>query len=149
MILGGTLDSSSGVYYNYSHSSDLGRYSRCDWSTQILVLWLVEIAISANNNNISSYQPLDKTSIKWESAGISRIRVNPLSPHDALKHHFTSVKTDLIFLQLRVLERKFPWNWFNNTWQFSLIFKPHQESLSDIQELRQQLAACGGWRWQW
>ena len=27
---------------------------------------------------------------------------NPLSPHDALKHHFTSLKTDLIFLQLRV-----------------------------------------------
>ena len=29
---------------------------------------------------------------------------NPLSPHDALKHHFTSLKTDLIFLQLGVLE---------------------------------------------
>ena len=29
---------------------------------------------------------------------------NPLSPHDALKHHFTSLKTDLIFLQLVVLE---------------------------------------------
>ena len=35
-------------------------------------------------------------------------RLNPLGPHDALKHHFTSLKTDLIFLQLRVLERKFP-----------------------------------------
>ena len=45
----------------------------------------------------------------------SGLRVNPLSPHDALKHHFTSLKTDLIFLQLRVLERKFPWNWFTNT----------------------------------
>ena len=33
--------------------------------------------------------------------------VNPLSPHDVLKHHFTPLKTDLIFLQLRVLERKF------------------------------------------
>ena len=32
----------------------------------------------------------------------------PLSPHDALKHHFTSLKTDFIFLQQRVLERKFP-----------------------------------------
>ena len=28
---------------------------------------------------------------------------NPLSPPDALKHRFTSLKTDLIFLQLRVL----------------------------------------------
>ena len=26
---------------------------------------------------------------------------DPLSPHDALKHHFTSLKTDLIFLQIR------------------------------------------------
>ena len=32
---------------------------------------------------------------------------NPLSPHDALKLHFTSLKTVLIFLQLRVLEQKF------------------------------------------
>ena len=52
--------------------------------------------------------------------------INPLSPHDALKHHFTSLETYLIFLQPRVLERKFPWNWFTNTWQFILIFKPHQ-----------------------
>ena len=52
--------------------------------------------------------------------------INPLSPQDALMHHFTSLKTYLIFLQLRVLERKFPLNWFTNTWQFSLIFKPHQ-----------------------
>ena len=25
------------------------------------------------------------------------VLLNPLSPHDALKHHFTSLKTDLIF----------------------------------------------------
>ena len=29
---------------------------------------------------------------------------NPLSPHAALKHHFTFLKTDLIFLEPRVLE---------------------------------------------
>ena len=40
---------------------------------------------------------------------------NPLSPHNALTHHFTSLKTDLIFLQLGVLEWKFPWHWFTNT----------------------------------
>ena len=34
--------------------------------------------------------------------------VNLLSPHDALKHHFTSLKTDLIFLEPRILEQKFP-----------------------------------------
>ena len=30
------------------------------------------------------------------------VHFNPLSPHDAFKHHFTSLKTDLIFLQQRV-----------------------------------------------
>ena len=30
--------------------------------------------------------------------------LNPLSPHDALKHHFTFLKTYLILLQPRVLE---------------------------------------------
>ena len=49
---------------------------------------------------------------------IKHLLVN-LSPHDALKHHFTSLKTDLIFLQLTVLEGIFPWNSFTNTWQFS------------------------------
>ena len=29
--------------------------------------------------------------------------LNPLIPHDALKHHFTSMKKDLMFLQLGVL----------------------------------------------
>ena len=53
-------------------------------------------------------------------------RFKGLSPHDALKHHFTSLETDLIFLKLRVLEWEFPWNWFTNILQFSLIFKPHQ-----------------------
>ena len=28
-----------------------------------------------------------------------RVILNPLGPHDALKHHFTSLKTDLIFIQ--------------------------------------------------
>ena len=46
---------------------------------------------------------------------------NPLSSHYALKHHTTSIKTDLIFLRQRVLEY-----WFTNTWQFSVILKPHQ-----------------------
>ena len=30
--------------------------------------------------------------------------INPLNPHDAIKHHFTSLKTYFIFLQPRVLE---------------------------------------------
>ena len=51
---------------------------------------------------------------------------NSLSPHDAIKHHFSSLKTDLIFLQLGVLEWQFPWNWLTNTLQFSLISHPLQ-----------------------
>ena len=50
----------------------------------------------------------------------------PLRSHDAIKHHFTSRKTDLIFLQLGVFQGKFPWNYFSNIWQFSLIFRPLQ-----------------------
>ena len=52
-------------------------------------------------------------------------KVNPLNPDDALKHHFTSLKSALIFPQRGVLERKFPRNWFTNTRQLSSIFKPH------------------------
>ena len=32
---------------------------------------------------------------------------NPLSPQDVLKHHFTSLKINLIFLQPSVLEQTF------------------------------------------
>ena len=39
---------------------------------------------------------------------VFQILLDPLSPHDALKHHFTSLKIDLNSLQLRVLERKCP-----------------------------------------
>ena len=53
-------------------------------------------------------------------------RFNPLSLHDALKHQFTSLKTDLIFPELTLLKGKFPWNSFINIWQFSLFFHPLQ-----------------------
>ena len=39
---------------------------------------------------------------------MSGLLINPLSPHDALKHHFTSLKTQLIVLQLKVLKGKLP-----------------------------------------
>ena len=68
---------------------------------------------------------------------VNATNINALIPHDALKHHFTSLKTDLIFLQLRVLERQFPCNWFINTWQFSLIFRPLQVIFIH--------SACSGW----
>ena len=39
--------------------------------------------------------------VLWNTLPLQMISV-PLSPHDALKHHFTSLKTDLIFLGLDV-----------------------------------------------
>ena len=42
--------------------------------------------------------------VKESQASLPYHWLNPLSPHDALKHHFTSLKTDLIFVQQRVLE---------------------------------------------
>ena len=48
---------------------------------------------------------MSKSNLKRTSVEImAMVRLNPLSPHDALKHHSTSLKTDLIFLQLGVLE---------------------------------------------
>ena len=40
--------------------------------------------------------------------------INPLSPHDALKHHFASLKNGLISWNLVVLEQAFSWNCFKN-----------------------------------
>ena len=87
----------------------------------------------------------------WNMLNLSSAEIfNPLSPHDALKHHFTSLKTGFIFLQLRVLEWKFPWNWFTILGNF-LKFSNHFKSFSPTtcRELRQQFAACSWWRWQW
>ena len=39
----------------------------------------------------------DKTS--FENQENVTVILNPLSPYDAFKHHFTSLKTHLIFLQ--------------------------------------------------
>ena len=50
----------------------------------------------------------NKTTMPMSAMKSKQTVFNPLSPHDALKHHFTSMKTDLIFIQQRVLERKFP-----------------------------------------
>ena len=75
----------------------------------------------------------------WKKPSISMVytkilsvgRVNPFNPHDALKQHFTSLKTDLIFLQPRVLERKFQWNWF--LWDMFFTFPPTSSHLHPLQ----------------
>ena len=50
---------------------------------------------------------IDACMVKWNYQLLLGL-FHPLSAHDALKHHFTFLKTDLIFLQQRVLERKSP-----------------------------------------
>ena len=72
----------------------------------------------ANNHHPKLIQKVLAQSNKiyyvWNACGMSsevhhviNIYFDPSSPRDALKHHFTSLKTDLIFLQPRVFERKF------------------------------------------
>ena len=69
----------------------------------------------------------------------------PLSPRDELKHHFTSLKTDLIFLQPGFLSENFdeiglPIH--GNCVQFFTHFKSFSSTTS--RELRQQFAAFSG-----
>ena len=49
--------------------------------------------------------------------------VNPLSPHDALKHHFASLKNYLIPKIKGVLDRKCSWSYFINI-NFFFIYHP-------------------------
>ena len=65
---------------------------------------------------------------------------NPSSPHDALKHHFTSLKTDLIFLQLGVLVKKIPCNWFTNS-KYMVIFFNFSPTSNHLHPL--QVEHCG------
>ena len=72
--------------------------------------------------------------------------LNPLSPHNALKHHFISLKTDLISLQLRVLEGKIS---MKLVYQYMKVFlqfltRTNSSSSTTSRELRQQFAACSG-----
>ena len=52
--------------------------------------------------------------------------INPLSPHDALKHHFTSLKTHLISLQPRILKTKISMKPFYKYMAIFFNFHPHQ-----------------------
>ena len=66
-----------------------------------------------------------------------------------LKHHFASLKNDLISWDLVVLERKLSWNCFeNNSIFFSFVTHFKSYSATTTRELLQQFATCSGWRWQ-
>ena len=62
--------------------------------------------------------------------------VNPLNPHDALKHHFASLKNNLIS---RFIERKFSWNFLNNNNIFCSFATQFKSSSSTTSR-----EACGG-----
>ena len=96
------------------------------WSIQILSflperMWIIEYFYQLITKSICYLNNLINLHVT-----LITFCFNPLSPHDALKHHLTSLKKNSIFLKQMALERKFPWNWFTNTCQFSLLFHPHQ-----------------------
>ena len=83
-------------------------------SHSLIMLWIYS---ACNVRLVVSPKLIDQHMHTYvKESGRPYIQVpNPLSPHHALKHDFTSLKTGLISLQLGVLERKFQWNWFTNT----------------------------------
>ena len=78
------------------------QYSERDKFTRLIVLVFTLLPPASYNMDLLG---LPLTYIEDETALHSYF--NPLSPHDALKHPFTFLKTDVIFLQLKVSEGKF------------------------------------------
>ena len=72
------------------------------------------------------------------------IPLDPLSPHDALKHHFTSTKIDLISWNLVVWVRKFSWKCFKNN---SIFFICHPLQVIFIHYKSRIAAAIRGLYW--
>ena len=62
----------------------------------------------------------------WQFRNVCSKWITPLNPHDALKHHFTSLKTDFIWSKPRVLVRKFSMKLVYKYMVIIFIFKPHQ-----------------------
>ena len=63
---------------------------------------------------------------------VGQSQYNTSNPHDALKHAFGSPKKNLIFPNLRVLERQFSWNCFNNN-DFIFHLPPTTSHLHPLQ----------------
>ena len=75
--------------------------------------------------------------------GRNLVCLNPLTPHDALKHHFTSLKTDLIFLQLGILEYIFHETVLPIHGNFR-HFSPTSNHLHPLQVENPQFSTCSG-----
>ena len=62
--------------------------------------------------------------------------INPLSPHDASKHHFTSMKTNLFFFRPEVLKRKC-------LFSAETILTIHDNFLSNLNQINNPMAEGG------
>ena len=142
------------------------RFIDLNWHTNFLFFrftlrdWAVTSTCSTNSSDewiiclclisLSYYHfLLNYSSYEWRHLGAHFINpINPWGPHDASKHHCKSMKTYLIFQQPEVSE----WNFHKSVYQYMTIFFnffTHFKSSSSTtsRELRQQFAACSGWRW--
>ena len=104
---------------------------------------LVFLTYSKYKQNVALFKPISFVSeFHYISNSLtSEIPFDPLSPHDALKHHLKSIKTDLIFLQLRVLEGKFLLNWSTSIHQYMVIFFNFSPTSNHLHPL--QVENCG------
>ena len=75
-----------------------------------------------------------------------RVEFNPLDPHDVSKHHFASLKYIFIFYNLGLYNNNFHGTVLIITVSF-LHLPPTSSSSTTSRELRQQFAACSGWKW--
>ena len=78
-------------------------YHCCVFMLYMIVLLLY--TQGSHKNLTSEFKDFSRT---FQGLNVYFPGLNSLSPHDALKHYFTSLKTYLIFLQPMVLERKCP-----------------------------------------
>ena len=67
------------------------------------------------SNALCGNRPVPDFCVVQHWSTVKHVAFNPLNPHDALKHHFASLKNDLISWNLVILERKLSWNCLNET----------------------------------
>ena len=118
--------------------------------------------LEVKNCGSNSRLVVDKDGWRWQC----RVRLERvISPHAALRQHFTSLKTDLVSLQIKGFRRKISMKLFYQLqaniviarivttsmklfYQLIAIFVNFSPTSNHLHPLRKQFAACSGWRWQ-
>ena len=116
--------------------TDCMRNQKYSWNKTPIRNGYFNYNVAINQDNlIEICHPLELVSLQRTHVKLclATAVLNPLRPHDALKHHFISLKTDLIFIQPRVLEREFLCNWLTNTWVIVITFPPTSNHLHPLQ----------------